>query len=460
MADGKLRGRIEAALILLPFLVAVLLTKQHPRLYLWSAMAGMGELLCRPHTMRFNATLYPLLLPIYIAIANEKGLERGMAMSLGSILPRELLPCMLLLDPLDDLLPWMYADAVDLIHAVGKTSLGRSEVHLLAMCLIIGILMDANSPEKTLQQGALVAGLLIVGCLSPYLTRYIAIARIPRIKRPHQMAKQHTRLAVTFYVGLLLGLVPCYAWVGHCLQSEPIAWMLSYILVDGRLAILAYWLASLSLAAVLLPRMDSTIHPLSLDRRRKFFHALVVVMFLPTLQRDPSLARLALTAALLLFLFCEMLRMTTLPPIGAQVHAFLAPFTDSRDTQGPVIVSHIFLLLGIALPLWLDCAPSWRICTGVVCLGCGDASASVFGGSIGRLRWPQSRKTLEGTLAFIFAAVLGASVACSLDPATKTVPFAGITGVATIAGALEAFSGMNDNVVVPVYVWCMTKVFI
>lgn len=44
---------------------------------------------------------------------------------------------------------------------------------------------------------------------------------------------------------------------------------------------------------------------------------------------------------------------TPLPPPGPRVHAFMASFTDGRDS-GLLLITHFTLLLGMAVPVWLS----------------------------------------------------------------------------------------------------------
>ena len=57
--------------------------------------------------------------------------------------------------------------------------------------------------------------------------------------------------------------------------------------------------------------------------------------------------------------------------------------------------------------MWAECmlssVPSAAGLVGVILLGVGDTVASVVGKSIGRLKWSQSNKTIEGTVAFVLA---------------------------------------------------------
>lgn len=82
-----------------------------------------------------------------------------------------------------------------------------------------------------------------------------------------------------------------------------------------------------------------------------------------------------------IFLLAEVVRHYRVPPIGAQLGSFFSIFTDERDTRGPLVVSHIFLLVGCAVPVWMSLYESTHPSSalpiegfsGVLCLGCGDA---------------------------------------------------------------------------------------
>lgn len=182
---------------------------------------------------------------------------------------------------------------------------------------------------------------------------------------------------------------------------------------------------------------------LSLNARRKFFHALAVFLFTPGIAFDPAFSHLAFSLAFSAFIFAEYIRYYALYPFGAVLHVFMSEFTDHKDS-GPVILSHFYLLTGCASPLWIegvrsipskilihgseslqDVNSSWlawlshkkttslltphskldkvdiSMFIGVLTLGVGDALASVVGRRYGRICWPLSSKTLEGSIAFM-----------------------------------------------------------
>jgi dolichol kinase len=225
------------------------------------------------------------------------------------------------------------------------------------------------------------------------------------------------------------------------------------------------------------------------DTRRKVFHFMMVAMLLPTIFIDPAFISLALVLILALFLILDLIRASQLPPLSRPIASFLTPYVDGRDLRGPVVVSHIFLLIGCAVPLWLSLAgmqflgdEPWRnwevakrdvsMIAGVVCVGMGDAAASLIGRRYGRRKWPWTGgKSLEGSAAFAFAVTVGLLAAKlwlrvgqwedmskgAHDDAWSTV--ASKAGVAACgASFMEAvLTGGNDNVVVPVVLWLLVK---
>lgn len=221
------------------------------------------------------------------------------------------------------------------------------------------------------------------------------------------------------------------------------------------------------------------------DTRRKVFHGMMVVMFLPTTFIDPTFVSLALILILAVFLLLDLFRASQLPPLSKPLTIFLAPYVDGRDHRGPVIVSHIFLLIGCAVPLWLSLAAiertgespweGWDVprrelsmISGVVCVGMGDAAASLIGRRYGRRRWCWSGgKSFEGSFAFAVAVVLGLSSARlwlllggwagdSGDSWATTLGKASIA--ATGASLTEAvLTGGNDNIIVPVILWLLVR---
>jgi dolichol kinase len=225
------------------------------------------------------------------------------------------------------------------------------------------------------------------------------------------------------------------------------------------------------------------VHMVDVDTRRKVFHFTMVAMLLPCTYIDPVYVAFALSLMLAIFLLLDLFRAAQLPPLAKPLRAFLAPYVDGRDLRGPVVVSHVFLLIGCAIPLWLSMAATGRdetgwdvpvrdvsMLSGVICVGLGDAAASLVGRRFGRHKWIwPGGKSIEGTVAFALAvgvATLAAKCWLRLggwtdgggagDAFVLTLLKAGFAaGTASMTEAV--LTGGNDNVIVPIVFWVCVK---
>lgn len=270
---------------------------------------------------------------------------------------------------------------------------------------------------------------------------------------------------------------------------------------NTRLVLAAYWVTVIAIGLLVVFRLSPFYE---VDTRRKVFHFMMVAMFLPAIYVDPAWCALALAIVLAIFLLLDLLRASQLPPLSKPITNFLHPYTDGRDHCGPVVISHIFLLIGCAIPLWLSLASlartgtgyrrGWEVPTrdlsmvaGVVCVGLGDAAASLIGRRYGHHKWLwKGGKSLEGSVAFavaVFVGLLAANIWLKIgawpitsQPEAEGAPHGfdaawtgllgwdwprviGETGLcATTASLTEAvLTGGNDNVVVPVVLWTCVK---
>ncbi|KAF5367129.1 hypothetical protein D9758_003996 [Tetrapyrgos nigripes] len=209
-----------------------------------------------------------------------------------------------------------------------------------------------------------------------------------------------------------------------------------------------------SVATDLLDAADKHVPTLRLNARRKFFHALTVVMFIPGVAFDPAFTHLCFSAAFALFTFAEYVRYFAIYPFGAAVHLFMNEFLDHKDS-GTAILSHFYLLTGCAGSLWLEGRSSLVQFTGILVLGVGDALASIVGKRIGFHRWSRTTsKTVEGSLAYTASIVLCAWILRLFGMVEKfsTLRYAIVIGVSSV---LEALSDQNDNVTLPLFSWSL-----
>lgn len=264
-------------------------------------------------------------------------------------------------------------------------------------------------------------------------------------------------------------------WVEHLRHA-------SFGQANTRLILCAYWLAIIVIGLAIVLRLSSIYE---VDTRRKVFHFMMVAMLLPATYVDPAFAALALILMLAIFLLLDLFRATQLPPLSQHLACFLTPYVDGRDLKGPVVISHIFLLIGCAIPLWLSLASlprtgegylvGWEVPTrevsmvsGVVCVGLGDAAASLIGRRYGRRKWIWGGgKSIEGSVAFATAVALALMLAKAWlriggwptnnhDSWFMTLGKSSVA--AWVASLTEAvLTGGNDNVVVPVLLWLCVK---
>jgi dolichol kinase len=264
-------------------------------------------------------------------------------------------------------------------------------------------------------------------------------------------------------------------WVEHLRHA-------SFGEANTRLILCAYWLMIIIVGLAVVFRLSAVYE---VDTRRKVFHFMMVAMLLPATYVDPTFAALALGLMLAVFLLLDLFRASQLPPLSKSLAYFLTPYVDGRDLKGPVVISHIFLLIGCAIPLWLSLGylprtgsgylSGWEVprrevsmVSGVICVGMGDAAASLIGRRYGRHKWVWGGgKSIEGSVAFATAVGLalilakawlriGGWPANNEDIWVLTIGKAGVAaGVASLTEAV--LTGGNDNVVVPVILWLCVK---
>ncbi|KAF1929679.1 uncharacterized protein M421DRAFT_419457 [Didymella exigua CBS 183.55] len=272
----------------------------------------------------------------------------------------------------------------------------------------------------------------------------------------------------------------------------PLDYVRSVVLGEAntRLLLCVYCAGTIIVGLLSVLSLSSVVE---VDTRRKVFHGTMVAMLLPTIYIDPCFVALALGLVLAIFLLLDLVRASQLPPLSRPIATFLTPYVDGRDLRGPVVVSHIFLLIGCAIPLWLSLAgvdragevpwQGWEVTSrdvsmvaGVVCVGMGDAAASLIGRRYGRRKWPWAGgKSLEGSLAFAVAVTIGLVFARiwlhfgwgDVNAAPKTLVELAIDASLTIAKAAlcavgaslneAVLTGGNDNVIVPVVLWVLVR---
>ncbi|VIO90626.1 Uncharacterized protein BM_BM6885, partial [Brugia malayi] len=142
---------------------------------------------------------------------------------------------------------------------------------------------------------------------------------------------------------------------------------------------------------------SSTVH-------RKFFHLTVSLICITGIQYDFEFIWLSAWLTLCIFVIIEVFRSKCVSPWSKYLNDWLLIFIDKQDSP-KLILTPIYLMAGIFLPLFLSPIANNEYrhlyhFAGVATIGVGDSLAAIIGSKYGRLYWPKSQKTMEGSVAF------------------------------------------------------------
>ena len=189
---------------------------------------------------------------------------------------------------------------------------------------------------------------------------------------------------------------------------------------------------------------------------RKIFHLAIVMVYWSGLQQCHLLLLMSSYAALALMLGLEILRVSQLfPVISRYLTSKLTPFLDSKD-GGQLILTNVYLLVGMSLPLWLDPAgpaaggaSRLQLYCGLIAVGVADTAAAVLGSAVGRIRWTAgSGRTVDGSCAALVSSWLTVLLLSQLGGVVVTSWSAVMAAIAAVV-VTEAFSCQVDNLTLP-----------
>jgi len=228
-------------------------------------------------------------------------------------------------------------------------------------------------------------------------------------------------------------------------ETEQSTLSLQYLPSWPRCMWLVYWAIIVVLAIFCSPQPETS----SVVVVRKWFHLVAIFLFLPVTLAAPQLMSLSYAIALCVLGVLETMR-RSLPTAFQEFYTiYLDPQKDHADTM---VVSHMALILGCAMPLWIyECVQSNNNTSttlssllplfGILVLGVGDSLGALVGTTCGRTQWPNTTRTLEGSAAMWLGMTL-CCYTCSL-PLTSWLP------AVTFTTLLEAFTTQIDNLVLP-----------
>lgn len=232
---------------------------------------------------------------------------------------------------------------------------------------------------------------------------------------------------------------------------------MSYIMALPHYAWLMYWIITvvfLAPLAILIAKKLQCLRNGSARKRqlivmaRKYFHFVAVVLFLPPTFYAPEMMVLSYAIAAALLILVESIRgalswegrggsetrgdgsyVKTKEASSLTTNQFFETFFDVKDlcaVEGSFVVTHLALILGCAMPLWMhqvmiygsastsmtkqdsnndgiDCLVPFL---GIIVLGIGDAAGALCGSMFGKRLWPTSKRTVEGSTAMLSSMIV------------------------------------------------------
>ncbi len=108
---------------------------------------------------------------------------------------------------------------------------------------------------------------------------------------------------------------------------------------------------------------------------RKSFHFIAIFMFLPAGLYNLPLLQLGLVVTACIFVILEAMRFSLKEtPIGSFLNDFVSRFTTEEEEEAAVILPHLYLLTGCAIPILISSSPnSIHAYAGIFALCVADA---------------------------------------------------------------------------------------
>jgi hypothetical protein len=292
------------------------------------------------------------------------------------------------------------------------------------------------------------------------------------------------RLSV--YVGGFAVLFGCSAHVlmTGLLGENPALWLVRFLGEHSafrNVYICVVWVAVLVVSVPLIKILSETIGNRAISR--KLFHTLAMALFVPVISWYTEFILLAFGVGVCGLLLAEYVRNapSVLPELSRVISGYYGTFIDHRDVDRGLVLTHIYLLLGIALPVWL-----WAVLAGKqegwfetsgpvdyaasdphlkllkhlgwITVGAGDAMGAFVGIYCGRTSWPKraqsSSRTVEGSLGCFITMLACTAGAMHVEGLLHQVgahwwPVAATSLLLTTM--VEAYTIDIDNLVLPVF---------
>lgn len=201
---------------------------------------------------------------------------------------------------------------------------------------------------------------------------------------------------------------------------------------------------------------------------RKIFHFLVVLMFTPVIatQELRAFMNLGIGGALCAFVLMEFARLylfsshSECESINRYFEQFL-PYNERLMARNQVVTTHISLLVATGSTIWVSSLLDFASLTtlsshgpilayfGLITVGIGDSFAAIIGSKFGKWQWPESKKTILGTVSGFISMVVATYFLTSFY--NMNVDWKVMVITLLMTSLAEVFVEGNDNLTMPIY---------
>ncbi|XP_070541747.1 dolichol kinase-like [Ptychodera flava] len=352
-------------------------------------------------------------------------------------------------------LPWSFT--------IGEAVVLSEGIILLSIDTVMNVAGYSERPQLHSCIQVLILGALFIG-LAMYPTLY-TMYQVNSMKEKNDVDSQFLRKwSISFYVGTAVFILSVLqSWLWYLLGRNPILFALFFLLDNPiRVCLVLVWLllVAVSIALVAWHSSPSRTHIASTTTIRKHFHIVATVIFTSGLLIDPDLLYLGAAGTFSIFVILEYIRVFRIKPFGDVLHGAFSVFKDEKDA-GIVILTHIYLLIGFSLPVWLyplqyNQGPPILLYSGCISLGVGDTAAALIGCRYGTHKWPGSNKSKEGTVAAIISQI----IFCFLLSFIGVQIHSWLVLILSVllTSLMEAFTKQIDNIVLPLFMYSMLTI--
>lgn len=305
--------------------------------------------------------------------------------------------------------------------------------------------------------------IILIGLAAPiFITAYVLI-----LNRFFEQNNNNKTTSLFMIATSMVFVIVMFLAMNYWIDENPFFYIFNYIqnpLNGDLIKVFLYWAVVASISFVI---FHFCLPEMRLILLRKYFHLVATILFAPPILLYWKFMSLAFAVAFAIFILLEAFRFAKIYPFHPFLSNAIKGFIDSRDKG--FVLTHTYLLLGCAIPVWyayfihqgIYSAVSLLIAiSGVSVTGLGDAAAVVFGVKYGKRRWStNSKKTLEGSFGLFvttfisqifFLYVMGFHE-MSMESWIK------LAIADMCAAVLEAVTEQIDNLILPLYLCGMLQ---